>query len=485
MTYKYSLTLKKDIEAKWLLSTYVPLEGEPCYDTTNGVLKIGNGVDLFVDLSAITGGAGEGGESSLSELEKVAEGVSTGWRMLGQNPANYGDIGDQALDFSFSETAGIFGATGDHSFATGFETIASGDDSFAAGYLAKATMSYAFASGNATQANAEQSHAEGHGGICDGNDGHVENHFGYIGINAHACHVEGFGATITMDLDDASTVIGGLRVIPPGGGITEFEGAHAGGMHTFALGNGAFSTGYGTIAMGDGEQKGKIALGRFNINEWDSVLEVGVGNSDANRANGLVVYDDNDYGVVTAPIADIDAALFNNRWSQESENSILITKGYADANYGGSSIINSNTPNTNTNYVDEEYLVMSFPSSATEVTIKYDIRTLTMNTDSGSSKYTFNGLFIIPTAVVNATTSYAVRTYDKLENGIGDSSNEQHVDYYSPSNWEFRIHVGVTTTNVYIYNLNRQGNDMRITSVYEVLSSAGGVTNFPDYDHAS
>ena len=51
MKYNYRLVIKKDTAINWRLTTYIPLDGEPCYDTTNKLLKMGDGVNLFDDLA--------------------------------------------------------------------------------------------------------------------------------------------------------------------------------------------------------------------------------------------------------------------------------------------------------------------------------------------------------------------------------------------------------------------------------------------------
>ncbi|MFZ1751230.1 MAG: hypothetical protein WAU01_13595, partial [Saprospiraceae bacterium] len=62
-----------------------------------------------------------------SELQKITEGSNTGWRILGRNPLNYGDIGSDAMDLSNSTaTSSTNGATGTWSTAFGTSTKASG-----------------------------------------------------------------------------------------------------------------------------------------------------------------------------------------------------------------------------------------------------------------------------------------------------------------------------------------------------------------------
>jgi len=85
-----------------------------------------------------------------------------GLRLAGRNPANYGTIGFNAVDFSTSFTASeVNGATGDYSTAFGFNTIASGDYSIAMGEGTNATGFSATAMGLATLASGNNATAMG------------------------------------------------------------------------------------------------------------------------------------------------------------------------------------------------------------------------------------------------------------------------------------------------------------------------------------
>ena len=82
---------------------FVYLKGETIYsaDTSgnNITLKKLNGNNITVDLSNFSGSS-----KNISQLEKITEGGNTGWRILGRNPDNYANIGQQAIDFSFSNS---------------------------------------------------------------------------------------------------------------------------------------------------------------------------------------------------------------------------------------------------------------------------------------------------------------------------------------------------------------------------------------------
>jgi len=120
-------------------------------NSTVHILDNGTGVPQFVEIIAKTGlGAGSpigqflanpnlyidfsGAGSIPSELAKVQEGGNDGWRILGRNPDNYGDIGQGAIDFNESLILSTtVGATGYNSFAAGTRTTASGRQSAAFG----------------------------------------------------------------------------------------------------------------------------------------------------------------------------------------------------------------------------------------------------------------------------------------------------------------------------------------------------------------
>jgi hypothetical protein len=68
-----------------------------------------------------------------SELEKIEVNNKIGWRLLGKEPANYGEIGEAAVDLSDSHFNGNYGAIGEVSFAAGIGTIAANRGSTALG----------------------------------------------------------------------------------------------------------------------------------------------------------------------------------------------------------------------------------------------------------------------------------------------------------------------------------------------------------------
>lgn len=72
----------------------------------------------------------------LPPLEAVDDGAGIGYRLRGRNPANYGAIGEDAVDFSYSDQISTSnGSTGINSFSSGINVKSSGYLSNSFGYL--------------------------------------------------------------------------------------------------------------------------------------------------------------------------------------------------------------------------------------------------------------------------------------------------------------------------------------------------------------
>ena len=100
--------------------------------------------------------------ANVSGLEALDEGNGIGWRLIGADPANHGNIGKDAVDFSYQIVSSeISGATGDNSTALGFSTSASNFNSFAAGYGTYAVGAQSTSLGNLTYASGEASMTTG------------------------------------------------------------------------------------------------------------------------------------------------------------------------------------------------------------------------------------------------------------------------------------------------------------------------------------
>ena len=189
-------------------------------DTTNDdvTLVAGTNITLTPSGSDITI------DSDGGELIKVDEGNGDGYILKDRVAGNYGNIGLNAIDFSFSNNSSTTkGATGAFSFAEGFNTIASGDYSYAGGYF--------------TEASGFASHAEGDSSVASGDNSHAENRSDATGFESHA---EG---SFTEASGQASHSQGQ-------GTLASGYGSHAEGNFTEASGNFSHAEGLGTVASG-------------------------------------------------------------------------------------------------------------------------------------------------------------------------------------------------------------------------------------------
>ena len=98
------------------------------------------------------------GLSVSAQLTSVTESGNTGQRLSVSNAANYGNIGNYAVDLSYSSTSSTTrGATGFNSTAMGYFTTASGDISTAIGHFNTASNYASTAMGNETTASGNSS----------------------------------------------------------------------------------------------------------------------------------------------------------------------------------------------------------------------------------------------------------------------------------------------------------------------------------------
>ena len=117
---------------------------------------------LFIGLSV---NAQEGpleGPEEPSGLQIVTENGNTGYRLRNSFHYNHGDIGNNAVDLSYSSSSSTTrGATGSYSIAMGYQTTASGFFSTASGYSSTASVNYSTAMGLFTTASGVSSTAMG------------------------------------------------------------------------------------------------------------------------------------------------------------------------------------------------------------------------------------------------------------------------------------------------------------------------------------
>ena len=255
-------------------------------------------IDARGDASLVTKGYFTANAAS-SELEKLDEGSGEGWRLLGRDPANYGNAGLSSIDLSASTSASTTrGATGNYSAALGRNTTAAGEYSIAAGdgSVVDSLAPYAAAIGYYCSASAPSTTAFGYYGYATAE--------GAFSVNSNAT---------------------GLWSVSMGDYCT------ASGTGSVAMGRGTEASEDGSVALGANTTSiniGCTVVGSNNVGtSIDTKFEVGISDGSGADANGLEVYTD---GTVTAPEAT--PAEITTRGAQA-----LVTVDYLlSAEFGGS-----------------------------------------------------------------------------------------------------------------------------------------------------
>jgi hypothetical protein len=213
-----------------------------------------------------------------SGLEAINEGKGIGWRLKGRDPNNYGNIGLNAVDFSLSNgPSPNKGATGAHSTAFGYNTIATLGSSTAMGQLTTASGFASTAMGEGTVANGNVSFAAGYKSLAPGNLAFAAGNEAIasgdftISLGNHSVASGNYSTAIgseSMTSSNYSTAIGyknkAMNQYATAFGI----GTLASGEYATSLGNKTVASGKYALAMGSySEASGfnSTALGHASI----------------------------------------------------------------------------------------------------------------------------------------------------------------------------------------------------------------------------
>lgn len=278
-------------------------------------------------------------DAPIGEISNLAYNV--GWYLANRIEANYGNVGANAMDLSFSNSASTtYGATGSVSFATGFNATASGPyatamgtnatasgrNSTAIGLQSTASATYATALGIQSTASANYATAFSRQSIASGVASFATAYSTASGKRALAM-VNGDA------ISDYSVAIGGTATANYAYSIGNFSSAS--GESSLALGQNAettqlYATAIGRVSRAQAieataigsyvyaNNAGMTAIGAYNAyGKTDTMFEVGIGTS-AGVKNGLEIFGD---GRVIAPELTII-----------TDPKSLITKEYLEAN---------------------------------------------------------------------------------------------------------------------------------------------------------
>ena len=257
--------------------------------------------------------------SAGSGLESVTE-VSQGWRLIGRNPANFGNIGLGSIDFSSSSgVSSTRGPTGQYSMAIGNNLENPYNYTLMLGSYGIGASTNGLSNGNLF--------------TTDGEVGQES----YFYNNIYGSILTGFEQTMGTPGADLNTAVvyHGLMV---GWNSEMYAGKDSAQIGHALLSGSASSTIVGQANL-DITQTTATQL-TTTTSAYNPRFIVGTGswNSDSDvgtRRNGFVVMSD---GIISAPelsIAEIDTPVVPTGASATFADRILITKEYADANYTG------------------------------------------------------------------------------------------------------------------------------------------------------
>jgi hypothetical protein len=192
--------------------------------------------------------------TDLTAFETIDEGNGPGFRLADRDPANFGNIGFDAVDFSGSDTpSAIFGARGMSSVAFGYENNVAGDYAVSFGTANTATGQHALIFG---YNNNGSGHFGFTGGYQNTNGGYSDLVWGTFNIgtgSANAYRVlagirnvsNGGLGNITLGAGHINNTFGGTVV---GQAALQADGgANSPTMPVFTVGNGQFNYGTGVL----------------------------------------------------------------------------------------------------------------------------------------------------------------------------------------------------------------------------------------------
>ena len=239
-----------------------------------------------------------GAEVGASELQKITEGSNTGWRILGRDPANYGNIGSDAMDLS-SATSGstTFGATGNYSFAVGNNVTASGLNSVAMGSSSIASGQNSIAIGGQANASGQNSITLGRSQSPGISSTAIGENCTAFGLNSVAIGYSSYSlGSYSTALGNNSQSIGqystalGYNSLSIGQYSTSMgNSTYSGGTNSTAMGNNTIANGTGSTAMGDNtiaNGTSSTAMGNSSIAKSASETVIGQYNDTLTTATG-------------------------------------------------------------------------------------------------------------------------------------------------------------------------------------------------------
>jgi len=230
------------------------------------------------------GSHSEGGETQANGNYSHAEGKNTQSTAYASHSEGVETKAKATASHAEGQTTN---ATGIHSHTEGHGTSASGEQSHAEGQKTIASGNRSHAEGKQTVAAGLNSHAEGCGSLDKDENGNYK--YGALGENSHTEGLNAKASNTNSHAEGNTTTASGIGSHAEGKGSTASNDyAHAEGYETHAGGRYSHTSGKRTKTTKDCQ----FAMGQFNSNKTDTLLEVGNGTSEENRSNAFEAYKD-------------------------------------------------------------------------------------------------------------------------------------------------------------------------------------------------
>jgi len=213
--------------------------------TTSNISELINDVG-YITTSGVTG------------LEAIDEGNGIGYRLIGKDPSQFGNIGVNAVDFGYHLTLNS-GATGSAAVNFGADNNVSGQHGFAQGYSNIVSSYGGFAKGDLHVVSGQSASSFGYQNIAGGD---MSASFGYLNtVRGYASFVSGYNNVangnysavfgVNNNGSGSNSFVGGSFNIGSGVSSVVFGANNdASGAFSFIQGSGNTATGYGDAVYG-------------------------------------------------------------------------------------------------------------------------------------------------------------------------------------------------------------------------------------------
>ena len=232
-------------------------------------------------------------------LSPVTENSNTGVRLSTAVAANHGDIGSNAVDLSYSNSASTTrGATGDSSTAMGDETTASGSASTAMGASTTASGSRSTAMGTNTTASGTYSTAMG--GYTTASAFYSTAMGGFT--TASGTYSTAMGRTTTAS-GYASTAMGFETTASGENSTAMGGGTEASGTYSTAMGKYTTASDYGSLVIGQYNSSGSSATSANSFSTANTAFVIGNG-ADSGLSDAFSILFDGTTNIAGSVTAD-------------------------------------------------------------------------------------------------------------------------------------------------------------------------------------